>query len=201
MQGKQTQKLITIALMGAVAFILMWFAFPVIPTAPFLKVDFSDIPVLLTTFLYGPVGGSAVIVIRGVVHYIQTGGDMGLPIGDAASVLASLAFMWPVYHILQQTYFTPNKETGHEGLHSNHFKRVFTAYGLGTLAMVVVMSVLNYFVITPFYVKVMNFPIPDMNLYILSAVIPFNFIKGVAISIASHVVLRYLLPIISKRLH
>lgn len=189
-----TKQLITIALMGAIAFVLMWFAFPVIPMAPFLKVDFSDIPVLLTTILYGPVSGSVVVIIRGVLHYIQTGGDMGFPIGDTASVLASIAFLLPIAHFLTKHYTHKTRE-------AQGTKRVFLAYGLATLSLVVVMSVLNYFVITPFYIKVMNFPIPNLSLYILTAVIPFNVIKGLLVSVASHLVLRYLLPIVTHRLH
>ncbi|MDO4670788.1 MAG: ECF transporter S component [Aerococcus sp.] len=192
-----TKRMMTMAIMGAIAFVLMWFAFPVIPVAPFLKIDFSDVPVLMTTFLYGPVSGIVVVIIRGILHYIQTGGDMGLPIGDSASILASIAFLWPVYQLMKERYFTPcTVQTKHHSA-----KRLLLAYGLATLALTVVMSVLNYFIITPFYVKVMQFPIPDMNRYILGAVIPFNLIKGIIISVACHLVLRYLLPILAHRLN
>ena len=42
------------ALLGAIAFMLMFVEFPLIPIAPFLKIDFSDVPVLLGLVIYGP---------------------------------------------------------------------------------------------------------------------------------------------------
>ena len=44
---QRIQRLVGIACLGALAFILMFFEFPVLPMAPYLKLDFSDVPVLL----------------------------------------------------------------------------------------------------------------------------------------------------------
>ncbi|MGX7348559.1 ECF transporter S component [Aerococcus vaginalis] len=197
MSSNKVRKMIIVALGGALAFVLMNFSFPIIPTVPFLKIDFSDVMVLLVTFLNGLSSGIGVIVIRNVLHYLQTGGDMGYPIGDLASILATLAYLLPVAMILRHHY---TQYAGNFKKVMNTLKRPIMAYALGTLALTVMMSVLNYFVITPFYLKVMNFDVGNLATYILTAVIPFNIVKGILIGIVSHLLLSYCLPIIKKRL-
>lgn len=51
------QRLVGIACLSALAFILMLFEFPIIPMASYLKIDFSDVPVLIGGYIYGPAGG------------------------------------------------------------------------------------------------------------------------------------------------
>ncbi len=50
---QRIQRLVGIACLGALAFILMFFEFPVLPMAPYLKLDFSDVPVLLGAISMG----------------------------------------------------------------------------------------------------------------------------------------------------
>ena len=57
---QRIQRMVGIACLGALAFILMMFEFPIIPVASYLKIDFSDIPVLLGGYLYGPLAGVVV---------------------------------------------------------------------------------------------------------------------------------------------
>lgn len=97
-----THRLVGISLFGALGFVLMFIAFPVIPAFSYLKVDFSDLPILLSFLLYGPVGGVMSTLIRSILHYIQTGGDMGYPIGDFASFIATLAYCFPAYWLLKK---------------------------------------------------------------------------------------------------
>lgn len=61
---QRIQRMVGIACLGALAFILMMFEFPIIPVASYLKIDFSDIPVLLGGYLYGPLAGVVVAFIK-----------------------------------------------------------------------------------------------------------------------------------------
>ncbi|AMB99707.1 hypothetical protein AWM75_06790 [Aerococcus urinaehominis] len=192
MRKQSTQAIVMAAVMGALAYLLMFFAFPILPALPFLKVDFSDIPLALATFSYGPGAGFLAILVRSVLHYLQTGGDMGYPIGDAASLLASMAYVFSLYYIIKGQ----NKE-GQLG--KGGAKHTWLAYLVAVLAMTLVMSVLNYFVITPFYMQVMGLEIPNMQEYILLGIVPFNLIKGIIISIVSHLILSRLLPKLTGR--
>ena len=54
---KNLSKGIKIALLGAMASILMFFDFPIIPAFSWLKIDLSEIPVLIGAFAFGPISG------------------------------------------------------------------------------------------------------------------------------------------------
>ncbi|MCC9932843.1 ECF transporter S component, partial [Streptococcus agalactiae] len=47
-----TRKMVTIAILSALSFVLMMVSFPLIPGAEFLKVDFSILPMLVTFILF-----------------------------------------------------------------------------------------------------------------------------------------------------
>ena len=52
-----TQKIAMIGLFGAISTILMMFEVP-LPFAPaFYKLDFSELPIMIVTFAFGPVAG------------------------------------------------------------------------------------------------------------------------------------------------
>ncbi|KZU60178.1 ECF transporter S component [Lactiplantibacillus plantarum] len=70
MQHTTLHRLVGIALLGAIAYILMLLEFPILPVAPWMKIDFSDIPILIGLFLFG-VGG------RVCHHYHQTAPTFG----------------------------------------------------------------------------------------------------------------------------
>lgn len=193
-----TRRMLQVAIIGALAFILMFFAFPIIPVIPYVKVDFSDVPILLLTFIQGPLSGISAAAIRSILHYIQTGGDAGYPIGDTASFLATLAYILPVYYIVRPIL----KRQGHVFIEKTTFKnnkgRILSGYICSIISLTIIMSLLNYYVITPFYMAVMNFPIADMREYILLGIIPFNIIKGILVSLVAHFMLVKLLPVLSK---
>lgn len=168
MQTRNTKKLVGVSMLAAVAFVLMFFAFPIIPGVTFLKIDFSDIPVLLGMFLYGPVAGIAVAVIRTILHYVQTGGDAGYPIGDTASLIASLAYTLPIYYIMNTK--------------AEKAKNVVLANVLGTVSLTTVLSLLNAYVLIPLYFLVLNFSVGPIQKYVFYGVVPFNLIKGIVVS-------------------
>lgn len=184
MQNGNTKKLVGVSMLAAVAFVLMFFAFPIIPGVTFLKIDFSDIPILLGMFLYGPVAGIAVAVVRTILHYVQTGGDAGYPIGDIASLIASLAYTLPIYYIMS------NKV--------ENTKNVLIANFLGTISLTTILSVLNAYVLIPLYFLVLNFSVGPVQKYVFYGVVPFNLIKGVVVSTVFIALYKKLKPWIIK---
>nr|WP_276933269.1 ECF transporter S component [Globicatella sulfidifaciens] len=187
MKNKNLFSLVMLAILGAWAIVLRMFDFPILPAAPFLKVDFSDLMVLIGMMIKGPIGAVAVALIRDSVNYMMKGGEAGLPIGTMMSFLASMAMFLPTHFILK---------------HADRFKptvrKVFMSVTL-VLGLVLVMGLFNYFVALPIYVKVMNFPIPDITAYLLSVIIPFNLIKGVILSVGQLIVVEKIWPEIAKR--
>lgn len=156
---------VSIGMLSSIAFLLMLIQFP-LPLFPnFLFVDFSDIPALIATLIFGPIAGILVEFFKNVLNYIQTGSFTGIPVGHIANFAAGIVFILP-------TYFVYNKLKTRKGM--------TLALIAGTAIMAVMMSLLNYFFILPAYTVLMGFP--DMRNLVVPAILPFNLIKGVMMS-------------------
>ena len=185
MNRSKTQKMVGVAMLGAVGFVLMIPVFPIIPGFPFMQVDFSEIPILISTYLFGPLAGVLTAFMRSVLHYILTGGDLSKLIGDATSFVAALTFVLPVY------YFTKNRQTK---------KSLIIGFFISTIFMTVAMSIVNYFVALPLYFKVLNFDVGmPYAKYVLIGVVPFNLIKGALVSTVFLMIHAKLLPWLQKK--
>lgn len=187
MKHMQTKKLVVLSMMAAIAYLLMFFAFPVLPAVPFMKVDFSEIPILIGTYLFGPLAGVIIAFIRSLLHFITVGASIGEVIGNTASFLAALTYVFP-------TYWLSKKIQGPTGL--------IGGLALGTISMTVFMCVANYFVITPLYMWVLQFNLGmPLAKYILVGVLPFNLIKGFLVSVVFAILHKKLLPWLSQKTH
>lgn len=182
MRKKPLSTFILLAILGAWALVLRQFDFPILPHAPFLKVDLSDLAVLGGLIVKGPSGMLAVAGIRDLLNYIMKGGEAGYPIGAVMSIIASIAFFIPTHWALK-----------------GQLKRLnlFSVYSV--ISLTVVTAVLNYFVALPLYIAILNFPIPSIGQFVLGITIPFNIIKGILLAVAQGIALRTLLPLITKR--
>ena len=157
---------VSIGMLSSIAFLLMLIQFP-LPLFPnFLFVDFSDIPALIATLIFGPIAGILVEFFKNVLNYIQTGSQTGIPVGQIANFVAGIVFILP-------TYFVYNRLKTRKGM--------TLALIIGTAIMAVMMSILNYLVILPAYTVLMGFP--DMRNLVLPAILPFNLLKGVMMSV------------------
>lgn len=173
MKNTKVQKMIAVAMFAAMAVVLQYVAFPVIPAFSFMKVDFSDIPVMLSMFLFGPGAGILTAFLRSALHLLTTGLEPTNMVGDAASFLASSLFTLPMFYFF-------NKGTSSR---KNKILGVVT----GILALTVFMSLANYFVITPLYlsfygVTASQFLGTSLGQYVAIGVIPFNLVKGIVVS-------------------
>lgn len=176
MYYSRTQKMMVVALLGALALVIQFFSFPVIPAAPFLKVDFSDVIVLLAMLIFSWKEGLLVIFIRSALHYLLTGGEAGVPVGDFAAFLGSTALTLPIYFIIQRA-----------GI---QWKSSLLAIISGTLSLTLVLSLTNWLILAPAYMALMNFSVGPMREYLTIAVIPFNLVKGVLVSSFSLIVIK-----------
>ncbi|MDR4948439.1 ECF transporter S component [Neobacillus cucumis] len=157
---------VSIGMLSSIAYLLMLLNFP-LPLFPnFLFVDFSDLPALFAALIFGPLAGILVEFIKNVLNYIATGSQTGIPVGHIANFIAGIVFVLP-------TYFVYNKLKTRKGM--------TIALVAGTIIMAVVMSALNYIAILPAYTLLMGFP--DMRNLVVPAILPFNILKGVMMSV------------------
>ncbi|WP_323711083.1 ECF transporter S component [Mammaliicoccus lentus] len=163
----KTKRLLTVSMLIAISFILMFLKFPLPFLPPYLTMDFSDVPVLVATFTFGPVSGILVALFKNIFNFLIVSHE---PIGNTANFLASVCLIIPTY------YFYKMKKS-----------KLFMMYGLaiGVILMTILMSVLNYFVLLPLYGQIMNLADLAHNLkaIVSAGIIPFNIIKGVIIAI------------------
>lgn len=161
-------KLIIIALLGAISLILFFISFPLPMLPPYLKVDFSDIPALIAGIIFSPLAGVLVILVKNGLYFVMSGATD--PIGVIANFLAGSVFIFPVayfYHKMKSV------------------KGVLLGLVAGTLAMTVVMGILNYIIILPAYAVFLGVDMtPAVKLTTVAiGILPFNILKGVIISI------------------
>jgi len=167
---KNSTKLITLlGVMTALAYILYFLELPVgfiFPTAPFLKIDFSDIPAIMVGLSAGPIAGIVVELFKNILHAIFMTKEPGFS-GEIANFAAGISYLIPVVLLSRKSF---------------RAKKYIPAMILGTICLVITMSFVNYFITLPLY------GITDsvIKLSMISTTFaPFNLIKGVVISIVT----------------
>ena len=183
------RKLVGTSVLASMATLLQLLEIPIIPTFSFLKIDFSDIPVLVGFFIYGPMSGILVALIRSFLHSIYTGLMPPNIVGDIASFLASNIFCLPIFYFFKHNKFKYN--------------RIFGMV-ISTLSLTIFMSIVNYFILTPLYLKIYGVTTQQllgvtMTRYIAIGIIPFNLIKGSIISTVFLLVYFKLFPLIINK--
>ncbi|EHB6450140.1 ECF transporter S component [Enterococcus faecalis] len=190
--NNKVQKMVSIAMLAAIGTVLQFVAFPIMPAFSFLKIDFSDIPILLGMFLYGPLAGIITAFVRSLLHLFLTGLAPQNMVGDFASFLASSIFTLPIF------YFFGKKKN----IRTNRIVGLVS----GILALTIFMSIANYFVITPIYLQLygvttQQFLGTSLASYVAIGIVPFNLIKGLLVSGVFLVLHAKLLPWLSKKQH
>lgn len=176
-----TKNLAVMGMMSALAAVLMHFDFPLPFIAPpFYKLDFSEIPVMVGTFMMGPVAGIIIELVKVVLNTLLTGSGTGY-VGEFANFCMGCALVVPagiIYHIHKSK------------------KNAIIGMAVGTVVMAVVSVLLNAYIMLPFYSAAMipmdkiiamgaavNPSIVNVWSFCLIAVAPFNLVKGVLVSL------------------
>ncbi|MGX7092591.1 ECF transporter S component [Hutsoniella sourekii] len=187
MKRLSTQDLVILSILGALSLLVRTIEFPILPAAPFLKIDFSDLVALVGMLIKGPVGFFLVGFIRDLLNFILKGGQAGIPIGAIMSLLATVAMLLPTHWVL-----------AYAKSWSKAMQSVVIVVS-STLLLTLALALLNYFVTLPIYITVMNFPIDDILSYVMAVVVPFNLIKGVIIGIGQLITIKVFKPLLAKR--
>ena len=184
-----TRLIARVGVLGAIAALL--FLIPGIPIVPpIYKLDFSTVPVLLGGFSLGSVPGLLILFIKDLVG-LTNSSSMG--VGELADFLASAAMMLTAVAIYRRC---------------RSRRSALIALIAGTLAMTVVGALVNYFILIPFYVAVMNMPaeaivamigkvipaVDSLPKLIAFATTPFNLLKGIVLSIITFLLYKRLSP-------
>ena len=86
----------TLAVLSALGFVLMAFAKFPYPMAPWLKVEVSELVVILAYALYGLPGGLIVAIVKTLLN-IAVNGLVGYGVGDATAFITSCLFILSLF--------------------------------------------------------------------------------------------------------
>ncbi len=199
MNNKQhfsTKEIAKIAILGAIAFVLMEFDFP-LPVAPsFYKLDFSEVAVLIGGFAMGPVAGVTIEALKVILSTLFTGSST-MYVGEVANFLIGCAFVVPA-----SLFYKKNKTK----------KSAIQGLALGTIVMTVFGVFVNFGVLLPAYSYFYHLPLetiismgqaifPIINstfTFALICVSLFNIIKGILVSIVTVLLYKHISPILHR---
>lgn len=189
------RKITVTAIMSAIAAILQFIeiSIPIIPS--FVKLDFSDLPALITSFAIGPWYGVTVELLKNLLH---------LPFGSSAGVGEMCNFLLGAIFCLTAGLIYKKRKT-----------RAGAALGalLGAILMALVSLPMNYFAVYPAYVVLYGMPmdaivgmyseiLPGTDSLIKALCIfnlPFTFLKGIANAIICFLIYKPLSPVIKGK--
>lgn len=183
-------------IMSALGALLMLVEFPLPMLIPaFIKMDFSELPALITTYAFGPAYGVAVCFLKNVLHLIS-GSTMG--IGELSNfVLGS------VLVLIAGLFYKKNKTK----------KSAVLGASVGSLVMAAVCVFTNYFIVYPLYCKVLGLTmeaiigmyqelLPSVGSLFTALLIfnlPFTFAKGMIDTLLCALIYKPVSPLLHGR--
>lgn len=167
-------KLVKIALLGAIAAILMLFEFPIFLSYDWLKMDLGDLPVLIGAFAYGPIAGVIIELLKIVINTMLSGTYSGF-VGEFANFLFGVALVVPAAFIYHRN---KSKKTAVIGMIT------------GSILMEIIAIIININVLIPLYG--LHFDAAENFAYATAGLIPFNTIKCVLVCVITFVLYKRL---------
>lgn len=196
---KGTKKITLIGIFGALAAVLMYIEVPLPFAPPFYKLDISEVPVMISGFMMGPVAGVATEFIKIVIKLIIKPTST-VYIGEFANFIVGCTFIIPASIIYM---IKKNKNTAVVGM------------SVGTLVMTVAGCFANAFILLPAYAQFyggigvdalvamgteVNSAIKDLFTFVVLAVAPVNILKGVVVTVIVTLVYKKISKLIKTRL-
>lgn len=184
------------AIFACMAGVLMVFDLPLFFAPGFYKLDISELPVLICTFYLGPVAGVITELLKVMVKLLIKGTSTAF-VGDFANFVVGCSFVLPaslVYHA------KPGKKSALIGM------------AVGTLTMTAFGSMFNGIYLIPKFAELYGMPlesivamgtkvnasITSVTTLVVFAVVPFNLLKGVAVSALTFLLYKRISPLLHK---
>ena len=184
------------AIFSTMAGVLMLVEIPLFFAPGFYKIDLSELPVLICTFYLGPVAGVVAEMLKVCIKLLLKGTSTAF-VGDFANFAVGCSFVLPasiLYHA------KPSRKSAMLGLIA------------GTLVMTVFGSAFNAIYLLPKFAQLFGMPmevivgmgtkvnaaITSVPTLVLYAVVPFNLLKGVAVSLLTLLLYKRISPLLHK---
>lgn len=187
MKKTNVLKLVTMAMLTAIAFALYMFEIPLISFG-FLKYDLSDIAALIGGIYLGPVAGVMIEFMKNLIHVFTKGLGSTMGFGDLMNFIVGSAYIVPF--VLCYNAFSKKMKKA---------VAILISAVIGCVALVALGAAANYF-IAPLYFKYFVGQIITeefLMTYLVSAT-SLNIVKGAILSVVAYPVIFLLLDKIKK---
>ena len=181
--NKNIKKFAVIAFLSAVSAVLMYIDFP-LPIAPsFMKMDLSELPVIIGGFVLGPIECVIIAIVKVLIKFVIKGTST-MFIGELANIIGSISYALPASLIYQKLKTK---------------KRAMLGLVIGTSLSSIVCTICNATFIFPLYINIFHMSeagiikmcnailpfIDSMDKVYLFSVLPFNIVKYAITSIVT----------------
>jgi riboflavin transporter FmnP len=172
------RKMVTMGVLAALSIVLMMLVrFPIIPAAPYLIYEPADVPILVGTFLFGPLAGLATAAIVAAIQalLLSTDGWVGFVMHMMATgtLVLTAGLIYKKFHTL---------------------KGAIAGLVAGTIAMTAVMIPVNLVIQPNFY----GIPLEAVKKMIVPALIPFNLVKAGVNSVVTLIVYKTVSKVVRR---
>jgi len=141
---------------------------------PWLKMDLSEVPVLMGAFAFGPLAGMTVEVLKLLLHLMIKGTSTG-GVGELANLLVGAALVLPAGFVYSKK---KSKKTAIIGMI------------LGGFCIEIVGVVANTYLLLPAYG--IQMPTETLMKYVTVGLLPFNGVKAVLVSVITFILYKRL---------
>ena len=186
MNRTKVRRLTMAALMGAIAFILMYLNFGVPFLSPFAEFDLSALPEMIGGFILGPAGAVEIIAVK-ILLILVFKGTSSMFTGEVQNFLLSLAYVLPAV-----LYYRKHRTK----------KGAAIGLVLGSALSVIVAIFTNLYLIFPAYIYLYGMSwdsiieicsaanpwITDVPTFAAFSVVPFNVISRAVTSVITMLV-------------
>ena len=191
-----TRKMAMVGMFSAIAAIVMLFEIPLFFAPGFYKLDFSELPILVGTFAFGPAAGVMMEFIKILLKLVIKGTSTAF-VGELANFAVGCSFILTASVIYD---FKKTKKTA-----------LISCIG-GTLVLTVFGTAFNAFYLLPAFAKLYGMPLeailaagaevnplcnPNSILsFVIVCVAPLNLLKGVLNSVVVLLIYKPLSPVL-----
>lgn len=177
LSGNKTKMYVSVGAFSAIAFVLQVIgSFMGLKVAGFLEIEISDLPALIMALAFGPVAGVFTEFVKNLLHCTMTSTGF---VGELANFVmnGTLCAVAGILYKLNKTR-----------------KGAVIALVVATFAMAVAGVLANLFIMLPLYMPTAPFN-AKFNL-VLFTILPFNIVRGLALSVITFFIYKRISPII-----
>lgn len=184
------------AIFAAMAGVLMFIEIPLFFAPSFYEIDLSEIPIMICTFYLGPVAGVVAELLKIIVKLVLKGTSTAF-VGDFANFFVGCSFVLPascIYHVKKSK------------------RGALIGMIVGTVVMTIFGSLFNAVYLLPTFAELFGMPldaiigmghdinsaINSVSTLVLFAVVPFNLLKGVIVTVLTMLLYKRISPLLHR---